>query len=466
MQHDNHHIQLEEGSHPSMELLRQYQEDVLPPHLSHKVEKHLLACELCADVLEGMALSGTAETKVAVGEINKRIDAKTKQDRKKTVVPAWQVAAAVLLLLCSAFVVVYYNLSKLQKEESTLAAEQEITSAMDLSLPAAPDMITETADSAGESEKASIASAPPQNVISKKNVPLLTKPDIERVNSVAEEELMDEEVLEENKQYALKALPNVDTPSIAAVSPAAVESKVSVTESAPAMKAGATSIVPESTNAARALQSNAPGIAIRGLSTLRTADAPGRIVSGQVLSEDGQPLPGVMVQLKGTGTGTTTDAAGNYVLPVTGKKPTLLFQYIGFASAEKTVAENTASINVNLSPDNQALSEVVVTGYGTANVPAVIAATPVGGRKAYRKYLKENLRIPTGSEGERGKVVVGFTVTASGKVSEVKVLKSLCPACDAEAVRLVEEGPAWIPATQAGSPIPQQGKVSVTFKQQ
>lgn len=464
MQHDKHHILLEEGSHPSMELLRQYQEDVLPPNLSHQVEKHLLACELCADVLEGMTLSGADKTKAAVGDINQRIAAKSKQERKKTVVPTWQLAAAVLLLLCSAFVVVYYNLSKLKQEQNTIAAEQDINSAINLSLPAVPDLNIEIPDSAGESEKRSIASAPP-NLLSKKNVPLITKPDIEKVNSVAEEELMDEEVLEENERYTLKVLPNVDTPTIAAASPAAVESKVSVTESVTAIKADVLSVVPESTNVSRTLQGKAPGIAIRGLSSIRKDDAAGKVVSGQVLSEDGQPLPGVTVQLKGTGTGTTTDAAGNYVLPVTGKNPTLLFQYIGFASTEKAVAENTATINVNMAPDNKALSEVVVTGYGTANAPAVVAATPVSGRKAYKKYLNENLRIPAGSEGERGRVVVSFTVTSSGNVTEVKVLKSLCPPCDAEAVRLVKEGPAWQPATQAGNPVPQQVKVSVQFKQ-
>ncbi|MFD2999447.1 TonB family protein [Pontibacter toksunensis] len=468
MQHDKHHILPEEGEHPSMELLRQYQEDVLPPDLSHQVEKHLLACELCADVLEGMTLSGADETKAAVGDINQSIAGKTKQERKEAVVPAWQIAAAVLLLLCASFLVVYYNYNRLTQEENTIAAEQEIDRAMDLSLPAAPDILTEIPDSAGESERENIASAPPPTVVSKRNVPPITNLDRETVNSVVEKEVMDEEILEEDERYTIEALQKIDTPSIVVASPAVADSKVSATASVPTIKADALSIAPESTSVARSLQGKAPGIAIRGLSTLRENDAAGRVVSGQVLSEDGQPLPGVTVQLKGTGTGTTTDAAGNYVLPVTGKKPTLLFQYIGFASAEKAVAESTATIDVNLSPDNKALSEVVVTGYSTATAsepPAVVAAKPASGRKAYRKYLKENLRITADTEGEHGRVVVGFTVTASGKISEVKVLNSLCPACDAEAVRLVKEGPAWHPATQAGNPIPQQVKVSVQFKQ-
>lgn len=108
-----------------------------------------------------------------------------------------------------------------------------------------------------------------------------------------------------------------------------------------------------------------------------------------------------------------------------------------------------------------------MTGYGTTKAgetPAMVVAKPAVGRRAYRKYLKENLRSPAGPEGARGKVVVGFTVTASGEISEVTVLKSFCPACDAEAIRLIVECPVWKPATQAGTPVQQQVKVSVPFR--
>lgn len=88
-------------------------------------------------------------------------------------------------------------------------------------------------------------------------------------------------------------------------------------------------------------------------------------VTGRVTSsEDGTPLPGVSVQLKGTTRGSTTDAEGNYRLsaPSTGR---LVFSYIGFSSQEVAIGNQT-TIQVALAPDAANLDEVIVTTFGTA----------------------------------------------------------------------------------------------------
>ncbi|MBD2704556.1 TonB-dependent receptor [Spirosoma sp. BT702] len=88
-------------------------------------------------------------------------------------------------------------------------------------------------------------------------------------------------------------------------------------------------------------------------------------ISGRVTStEDGTPLPGVSVQLKGTTRGTTTDSEGNYRInaPVNGR---LVFSYIGFALLESAIG-NQSTINVTLAPDAANLDEVIVTTFGTA----------------------------------------------------------------------------------------------------
>ncbi len=87
-------------------------------------------------------------------------------------------------------------------------------------------------------------------------------------------------------------------------------------------------------------------------------------VSGRVTSsDDGSPLPGVTVQVKGANRGTNTDAQGNYKLtaPANGR---LVFSFIGYTNQEVAVG-NQSTINVSLIGDSQQLSEVVVIGYGT-----------------------------------------------------------------------------------------------------
>ena len=89
-----------------------------------------------------------------------------------------------------------------------------------------------------------------------------------------------------------------------------------------------------------------------------------RQVSGRVLdAESNSALPGVSIIVKGTSTGTTTDIEGNYSLQVPEGSSTLIFSFIGYATEEVNI-QNRSVVDVNLSTDVTALSEVVVIGYG------------------------------------------------------------------------------------------------------
>jgi TonB-linked SusC/RagA family outer membrane protein len=95
---------------------------------------------------------------------------------------------------------------------------------------------------------------------------------------------------------------------------------------------------------------------------VHAALAQDRAVSGQVTStEEGTPLPGVNVVLRGTSTGTVTDADGKYQLTIPGGSGTLLFSFIGLQTQEIEVGSQTV-INVALSLDVTQLGEIVVTG--------------------------------------------------------------------------------------------------------
>lgn len=98
-------------------------------------------------------------------------------------------------------------------------------------------------------------------------------------------------------------------------------------------------------------------------------------VSGQVSSsENGEPLPGVSIMLKGTTIGTATDAAGRFTLAVPAKaNRVLVFSFIGFMPQEVALKNQTV-IQVRLQPDMKQLSEVVVIGYGNQQKSQVTGA--------------------------------------------------------------------------------------------
>lgn len=88
-------------------------------------------------------------------------------------------------------------------------------------------------------------------------------------------------------------------------------------------------------------------------------------VAGLVTSsEDGQPIPGVTIIVKGiSGVGTTTNIDGKYSISVPASGKTLVFSYIGFVTQEIALQGKTA-VNVVLIPDSKKLDEVVVTALG------------------------------------------------------------------------------------------------------
>lgn len=97
--------------------------------------------------------------------------------------------------------------------------------------------------------------------------------------------------------------------------------------------------------------------------SLRDGSLQQRQVTGTVVDEFGEPLPGVYVTIKGTNTGTITDIDGKYSIQAS-PESTLVFSFIGIVPQEITVGSQT-HIDVKLQTKVSELEEVVVIGYGT-----------------------------------------------------------------------------------------------------
>ncbi|MCM8569991.1 mucoidy inhibitor MuiA family protein [Gramella jeungdoensis] len=85
-------------------------------------------------------------------------------------------------------------------------------------------------------------------------------------------------------------------------------------------------------------------------------------VKGKVLDEDGLPLPGVNVIVKGSTVGTQTDFDGNYELTLPNNAKYLVYSYVGYKIRELPISQNR--MDVKLETDQALLEEVVVTAYG------------------------------------------------------------------------------------------------------
>jgi TonB-linked SusC/RagA family outer membrane protein len=131
-----------------------------------------------------------------------------------------------------------------------------------------------------------------------------------------------------------------------------------------------------------------------------------KTVTGTVLDDKGSPVQGATVTIKGSRTGTATDATGSFKLNVGANAKTIVISSIGFATQEIDVSSQT-TVTASLVPSNASLNEVVVTGYGTARKKDVTGAISSISSKDF------SVGVTSPLESIEGKVP-GLAITSPG----------------------------------------------------
>ena len=98
-------------------------------------------------------------------------------------------------------------------------------------------------------------------------------------------------------------------------------------------------------------------------------------IVGKVTDDQGQPLPGVSINIKGSTQGTSTDGSGTYSISAS-PSSVLVFKFLGYSSIERTVG-NASEVNVQMQQDVQSLEQIVVTGYATQRKKDLTGAVSV-----------------------------------------------------------------------------------------
>ena len=172
--------------------------------------------------------------------------------------------------------------------------------------------------------------------------------------------------------------------------------------------------------------------------------------SGRVVDPNNKPLPYATLQIMPDKVNIVTDQSGNFNFSRKDSIVDVQVGLIGFEQRNFRLQNNTASNKLVLEPRNQALEEVVVSGYGNKTkkdaskiTGKVQNAVPKIGWIEYEKYLQANKKTPADNPLLKGEVVVSFQVKMPHTLTDFKIEKSLSKEHDKEAIRLIQEGPAW-----------------------
>jgi len=131
----------------------------------------------------------------------------------------------------------------------------------------------------------------------------------------------------------------------------------------------------------------------------------------------------------------------------------------------ETIDQKLDSLSNEKNEPGLQTGEENLTGDWAVDFADVMPQYP-GGQAALARYIHSKLVYPREAALTRieGIVVVGFIVDSYGRVRQPKVIKSLNPACDLEALRVVRTIPDWIPGKNRGRNVSVQFKLPIEFK--
>lgn len=150
------------------------------------------------------------------------------------------------------------------------------------------------------------------------------------------------------------------------------------------------------------------------------------------------------------------------LLPV-GALAVVAFAHPSVSKVEQAVEEVAAPVEIR-----QTATEVKTDTIGQVKTYDVVDEMPQfpGGISALGIWIGENIKYPQScvDQGIEGRVIVTFVVDKSGEVRDAKVMRSIAPELDAEALRVVMAMPRWIPGKQNGEAVHVKFTIPLSFK--
>jgi outer membrane biosynthesis protein TonB len=422
--------------------IEKYLRGELPPREMHDLENAALEDPFLADALDGMSTlpSGLgSDLDELHARLKARVAAVPDRDNIRRAIPRWSIAASIILLLGIGSIVYYTFLTG---GRSKIVAPAPSTPASSSPVAAASPPPAETTVPAEPPPPAPAALAE-QPLVARSKAPA---PAPERI-----------------EEYKIRH-----------EAPPSVKDKADADAEADTV-AGTSATAGIATN-----PPTAPSGQLEGRAGGPTLDSPARIsmanalykraanslvFSGRVLDNHDNPVPGASLILKGNrNAGTVTDQQGQFklYLPPQDSSRYLMVAMIGYGQKSfplsTLAADNITGHVIHLQPNDAALNEVVVTGYGIkrketlATAPSTSEeeldslwqkARPVIGKAAYLYYLDTAQKTLAMDSSITGTETVSFEVDKKGTLTSFKIEQSLSPAHDEAIIRLVKEGPAW-----------------------
>jgi hypothetical protein len=203
-----------------------------------------------------------------------------------------------------------------------------------------------------------------------------------------------------------------------------------------------------------------------------TGGATRQLTATVLSSEDRRPVTGASVTLEGNEVVSITDPEGRFSIPVSGddrSRVTARFAGMEPAEAELSSGEMGELVMNAVTPEAAGETQPAarISGDRAAQKGSYAGAAPepAGGYIQFYQYIEENTQYPAGEDGpEEALVILRFRVTGNGKIRDVIAEISPGDPFTSEAVRLLRDGPPWIPGFGEDGPVEKQVLLRIVIK--
>ena len=198
-------------------------------------------------------------------------------------------------------------------------------------------------------------------------------------------------------------------------------------------------------------------------------------ITGKIVNENGDPIKSAILGIAVSETTTTinaqSDSNGKFALLAT-QGDIIVIEKQGYLPIKISADEFTSELTITLHSVAPKPVDATTANIMTAaeleekmEMPPVTDPEFPGGWDSMMQYLNRNVRYPAECRDNsiQGSVLVSFIINKDGEIVEAEVVRSVHPLLDAEALRVVNDMPNWVPGTVQGKPVRFRYSVPVNF---
>ena len=186
-------------------------------------------------------------------------------------------------------------------------------------------------------------------------------------------------------------------------------------------------------------------------------------LNGKVVNTFGKPIANVKVSYKQNNFNTTTNEDGDFKISDYSERTIVSFKSTDSTVLVRTFENVAGKLQIVVFEDKQsARNRANMLIVKPSTEPGVVSFAAVeklpsfpGGEKAFSMFLANHIKYPKEAKAKKitGRVIVSFIVEKDGKLTDIKVLHDIGGGAGAEALRVLEESPAWHPGMQNGKTV-------------